>query len=104
LALQPALEGKRGTVISFKPNLESVWIENILITGDIEAVEQTSNGTAFILTKHLDSGSAEQSFTVYRFEGRNGRSTHQAIGSNENRPLLAKMLVSDSDVVVAGIT
>lgn len=85
---------------SFKP----LWTQTIPVQGEINEMHITDTGTGFILTQLPASNSPESAFYLYRFDGRTGKGSAQAIGSNAHRPLQAKMASVNGDMVISGIT
>jgi hypothetical protein len=104
LILQQQTEPQQTIVSSYQGSFNPRWQEAIPVKGEIREIEVTDVGTAYILTQLPVTNSPEAAFYLYRFEGRNGKSDMQAIGSTAQRPLQAKLGILQSDVIVAGIT
>ncbi len=104
LILQQQAEPQQTIVSSYQGSFNPRWQEAIPVKGEIREIEVTDAGTAYILTQLPATNSPEAAFYLYRFEGRNGKSYMQAIGSTAQRPLQAKLGILKSDVIVAGIT
>ncbi|NDK56256.1 hypothetical protein [Pontibacter fetidus] len=104
LVLQQQEDPQQTSVASYIGSFKPRWTQTIPVKGEIEDMHLSETGTAFILTKLPATNSPEAAFYLYRFEGRNGRSSDQPIGSTAQRPLQAKMAAINGDVVVAGIT
>ncbi|MBC5775111.1 hypothetical protein H8S95_13620 [Pontibacter sp. KCTC 32443] len=104
LVLQQQAEPQQTSVALYFGSLTPLWTQSIPVKGEISEMHIAANGTSFILTKLPATNSPESAFYLYRFEGRNGKSSDKAIGSTANRPLQAKMSNYNGDIVVAGVT
>lgn len=104
LVLQQQADPQHTSVYLYFGSLNPIWTQTLPVKGNISEVYISDTGTSFILTELPPTNSPESAFYVYRFEGRNGKSNTQAIGSTAHRPLQAKMAAFNGDVVVAGIT
>lgn len=104
LIIQQQAEPQQTTVSLFYGSLKLLWTQSLPVKGIISDTHIAENGTSFILTQLPSTNSPESAFYLYRFEGRNGRTSDQPIGSTAQRPLQAKMAASNGDIVLAGIT
>lgn len=104
LVLQQQTEPQQTIVASYYGSFKSQWSVTLPIKGEITEMHMEDNGTTFILSKLPATNSPESAFYLYRFGGRNGRTSVQAIGSTAQRPLQAKMAATNGDLVIAGVT